>query len=68
MGIVFGLVNPLPVDKLSRKQMVVLILQLWNDIQQKFVKVKKLWLRLMCPILVINFRMTVEYFFRNHFI
>ena len=36
--IVFGLVNPLPVDKLSRKQMIVLILQLYNEVLQKFNK------------------------------
>lgn len=66
--IVFGLINPLPVDKLSRKQMVVQILQLWNDLQQKFPKEKKLWLRLMCPMLIICFRMTIEYFFRNHYV
>jgi hypothetical protein len=65
---VFGLVNPLPVDKLSRKQMIVLILQLWNDIEQKSSKGTKIWLRLLCPVLIINFRMTVEYFFRNHFV
>ena len=70
--VVFKRMSIIPVDTLKRKQMIVLIMNYFMKIETE-VKSKmkkrngsqdfKIWSRLICPILLVNFKMVCEYFY-----
>ena len=72
--IVFRRMAMVPLDALKRKQMIVLIMNYFvkteNDVKQKIKKRlgihdSKIWSRLVCPILIVSFKMITEYFYQK---
>jgi hypothetical protein len=74
-SIVFGKLSLVQVEPIKNKQMIVLIMNYFTKLETEVREsIKKrghsasgpelrLWNRLICPILLINFKMAVEYFY-----
>lgn len=74
--IIFGQMSLIPLDLIKRKQMLVMIMSYFSNIENEVkVRVKKraggqenrLWSKLVCPILIVNFKMMAEYFYLKKF-
>lgn len=70
--IIFRSMMVVPIDPTRRKQMFVLIMHHYHKIEEEVIQsVKKrlpgaehkLWAQLVCPILIVAFKMVAEYFF-----
>lgn len=62
---VFGHINPLPLDKYHSKQLFISIAQIISSYESKYSQQKKVFVTFLMPMMILAIRIEVELIFKN---